>query len=748
MAEFQVRANTSGAEQDIDKLIAKLTSLGKSAGLTQSEIDKIAASTRKAKTEGAQNFDSLGKSMGSVNDIAKKGAEIIGAYFAIDKIKDFVGEVVRVTAEFQRLEAVLTNTLGSNSAARAALADIQKLAAVTPFSVRELSDSFIKLANRGVKPTMDEMRKMGDLAATLGKPFEQVVEALLDINNQERWKEIGVKAETAGNKVRLSFKGATYEVDRTVQGVTDAAVKLGELEGVAGSMNAISKTLGGQISNLGDAWETFLKTVGDGNNGVLSGFVGVMNDILASMTAVVKTAKQYQSEKVSGQYTNSKEYIDTLVGGGMSSDKAGAIEQANIERRIQEKNDELKKLTDDYNQKLADGQRAFRLDDEKKKIDAIQQEIKDYQEIYTAVQNYTDSLHKEHDLKLQQDADKVKKQAELDEIQRMKDLKEWLDKINYALDWNAKHAKPVKGIPTYSEVQNAPVSVSGKPTDKIDGVGPNLQDAPDGSSVLGDLDAKGAALKEFKNLSIETMGQIFAYNLNGIQNEMTALTQRYNYELGLAGTNKDAQKKLQNDYNKQMLALQNKQAQAQKEQAIFGILVNQGPAIAKAIATAGFPLNLGIGLVVAAMFSAILGQTKSIATPRFKDGVFGLEGPGTDTSDSIPAFLSRDESVVAARKSRKFKDVLQPMIENENFAWADLRRIVDAKMPVLNAPLIFTAPHVRDDGKLLDRLERIESAVRNKKEFHWNITEDGLSMLTREKDQWTRYVNKRYKGKG
>jgi hypothetical protein len=45
--------------------------------------------------------------------------------------------------------------------------------------------------------------------------------------------------------------------------------------------------------------------------------------------------------------------------------------------------------------------------------------------------------------------------------------------------------------------------------------------------------------------------------------------------------------------------------------------------------------------------------------PGFKDGVIDLKGPGTETSDSIVARLSKGESVMTASETRKHKDVLQ-----------------------------------------------------------------------------------------
>ncbi len=750
---FPVSADTSNANQGLDALIAQLIKVGKQAGLTQAQIDKMVGSVVKAKTEGVQSVDAVGKSMSGVNDIAKKGTELIAAYFAVDKIKDFVGEVVRVTAEFQRLEAVLTNTLGSNSMARAALQDIQKLAAATPFSVRELSDSFVKLANRGVKPTMDEMRKMGDLAAVLGKPFEQVVEALLDINNQERWKEIGVKAETLGNKVKLSFKGMTYEVDRTVQGVTDAAVKLGELEGVAGSMSAISKTLGGQISNLGDAWDTFLNTVGQGNNGVLSGTVSLLSQAITKATELLSTNSQRSDKRSLGVYNEQRKSVqDIYEAGGVTLEQARDKALANLREELKSLDEEEVKLNvlRGLEQERINNSANLFVSDEKLKL--LKNQLSDVQLKYNdlvnegqlAILEYVAAEQKDEDLKKKMEADAAKSQWQKDEVKRNKELKDSLDALAEAMqnvdNYYNKHVNPIKsnltakvpGVNPNGIVTSIPGAQQG---------GPELN--PDKSSDI--YDPQIAALANFKQYSIQAMGEIFQFNQQGIQNEMTALQTRYNYELGLVGNNKEAQQKLAKDYNKQMMKLQNEQAAAQREQAIFGIVVNEGPAIAKAIATAPFPINLGIGLVIAAMFGAILGKTKSTQTPRFAEGVYGLKGPGTDNSDSINAWLSRDESVVPAKKSRNFKDILQPMIEDEKFGWTDVRRIIDDKMPSLNVPLIINASNTQASGDLINEVKALRTDIKNKKEFHWHITEDGLSMITREKDQWTRYVNKRYK---
>lgn len=63
---------------------------------------------------------------------------------------------------------------------------------------------------------------------------------------------------------------------------------------------------------------------------------------------------------------------------------------------------------------------------------------------------------------------------------------------------------------------------------------------------------------------------------------------------------------------------------------------------------AGAIAAIVVGATTAAQIAVIRSQ-KPPAAPGFAGGVVGLNGPGTETSDSIPARLSRGESVITAR---------------------------------------------------------------------------------------------------
>jgi len=206
------------------------------------------------------------------------------AAFSVQAVISFGKEVIATMGEFQRFEAVLTNTLGSESAAQSALAMITDFASETPFAVAELTESFVKLANQGFKPTKDELRSLGDLASSTGKGFDQLAEAIIDAQTGEfeRLKEFGIRAEKQGDKVTFAFKGVKTQVDFTEESMRAYLLTLGDLEGVSGAMAAISETIEGRLSNLGDSYDQMILSI-DKSNGIVTKSVKAVTDELGNM---------------------------------------------------------------------------------------------------------------------------------------------------------------------------------------------------------------------------------------------------------------------------------------------------------------------------------------------------------------------------------------------------------------------------------------------------------------------------------
>ena len=166
--------------------------------------------------------------------------------------------------EFAKYEAVLRNTFQSQKKANEAMKMLQQLAADTPSSLQEWTEAYIKLINRGIKPTRQELINMGDLAASQGKSIDQLIEAVLDAmtGENERLKEFGIKASKNGEITKFTFRGITTEVRNTEDSIKDYLLSLGKIEGITGSMAVQMEELEGIQSNLGDSMDAFFNKVG------------------------------------------------------------------------------------------------------------------------------------------------------------------------------------------------------------------------------------------------------------------------------------------------------------------------------------------------------------------------------------------------------------------------------------------------------------------------------------------------------
>ncbi|MDF7810938.1 hypothetical protein [Hymenobacter sp. YC55] len=249
------------AEAAITAEIRKQEAAEKAAG--------AAASNRDSKgrfVKGASTPDVPTPAVGGVGNVLTGGA-IIGGVTALAGAVTSLGEdIFETTAKYESFQAILSNALGSEAAAAEALQRIQDLAAKTPFSVEELTASYIKFVNRGIVPSQAELLKLGDVAASQGKSFDQLTEAVLDAGTGEfeRLKEFGIQGSKTGNQIELSFKGVNKTVANTPAAIKDALVSFGELNGVAGTTAKVSQTLEGQLSNLKDQADQLENEVGQG----------------------------------------------------------------------------------------------------------------------------------------------------------------------------------------------------------------------------------------------------------------------------------------------------------------------------------------------------------------------------------------------------------------------------------------------------------------------------------------------------
>lgn len=233
-------------------------------------------------------------------NMAKTAAKGFIAVQLVRYLKDVGMKSYETRKEYARFEATLRNATGSSEEAAKAMKMLQQLAKDTPASVSEWTESYIKLVNRGIKPTTDELTAMGDIAMSQGKDIDQFIEALLDAmtGENERLKEFGITASKNGKTTAYTFRGVTTEVQNTDMAIKNYILSLGKLQGVQGSMATQMNELAGLESNIGDQMESIYNKIGKKLEPAIKSFMGTLGKIMGTISGYLDSANEKFEDQI------------------------------------------------------------------------------------------------------------------------------------------------------------------------------------------------------------------------------------------------------------------------------------------------------------------------------------------------------------------------------------------------------------------------------------------------------------------
>jgi hypothetical protein len=191
--------------------------------------------------------------------------------------------IVKTASDFEKLQTQLVTTEGSVASANVAFQQIQKFAATTPYSLEEVTGSFIKLKNLGLEPSEKALTAYGNTASSMGKSLDQFIEAVADASTGEfeRLKEFGIKASQQGDEVALTFKGQTDVIGNNAEAIQAYLQNIGNTE-FSGAMERQMDTLSGQASNLADAFAQSANSIAG-----TGGFNSVLTDVFSDTAALL-----------------------------------------------------------------------------------------------------------------------------------------------------------------------------------------------------------------------------------------------------------------------------------------------------------------------------------------------------------------------------------------------------------------------------------------------------------------------------
>jgi hypothetical protein len=227
-------------------------------------------------------------------------------------------------------------------------------------------------------------------------------------------------------------------------------------------------------------------------------------------------------------------------------------------------------------------------------------------------------------------------------------------------------------------------------------------------------------------------------------NVFAGITQQHNQdEIEQIQALYDQKKISETEYQNRMKAVKRKEAEDAKAMAVFQTLIQQGPVVLKGFKEGGFA-----GIVAAfALFFSMLGAVQGAKVPGFKDGVIDIDGPGTTTSDSIPVFLSRGETVTTAAQTSKHKEVLKAIHEDrygQYLVQHELPKLY-TNMSAQTAPqFIQTITHEAPEPINYERMAKaIAGELANNPQVALHVDERGFHISIKKGAELIDYVNKK-----
>lgn len=257
-----------------------------------SGFKKAVADAKAGVSDAKRQIESEGQAM---SDVFNKIGKTIGAVFTATMAKELVTNIAKVRGEFQQLEVSFRTMLGSADKANALMAQITQTAAITPFGLQDVANGAKQLLAYGMasEKVNETLIRLGDISAGLSIPLNDLVYLYGTTMTQGRLftqdfrqfqgrgipiaeelaKQFGVVKAEVGNLVTAGRVGFP-EIEKAIISMTSEGGKF------AGLMEAQSKTITGQISNLEDSIDSMFNEIGRANEGVIGGAIEMASSLV------------------------------------------------------------------------------------------------------------------------------------------------------------------------------------------------------------------------------------------------------------------------------------------------------------------------------------------------------------------------------------------------------------------------------------------------------------------------------------
>lgn len=271
------------------------------------ETSKVVSGFRDIQNAVHQTSERVEKDGKTIDDVISKIQNSFNIAIGGWSIGKFVNQMMQVRGQFQQTEMAFKTMLQSEEKADALMKQLIRTAAVTPFGVEDVTEGAKQLLafNVAAEDVNKTLIGLGDVAAGMGLNLKDLVmlygttiaKGKMDTMDlyqflnrgipiaDEIAKVMGLDVTNAIKEVQKQIKAGKVTSDifiQAMQSMTAEGSKFG------GLMEAQSKTITGQISNIEDAIEQMFNDLGKSQEGVINTGLGIVSTLVENWETVGK----------------------------------------------------------------------------------------------------------------------------------------------------------------------------------------------------------------------------------------------------------------------------------------------------------------------------------------------------------------------------------------------------------------------------------------------------------------------------
>jgi hypothetical protein len=258
--------------------------------------------------------------------------------------------------------------------------------------------------------------------------------------------------------------------------------------------------------------------------------------------------------------------------------------------------------------------------------------------------------------------------------------------------------------------------------------------------------AKQTALQMLENTASFAFSQIEQNLQQETDLKVAAAEEEQRKQLEGRELSASQQQAIERNTQREIGRIKTEAARKQRQADITQAAVNGAIAITRAYATMVDPISasivaIGIGVTTALQIAAIKNQP----IPKFAKGTKGVEGPGTDTSDSILAYLSKGEMVIPTKTKESYFPALDLIFDKKVSPSIANELLLEASKGNYNISHDYNSPVYVNSSVAIDydKLDRLFS--KNKSTTNINMDESGFRKFLITENGKNEYLNKKFR---